>query len=112
VFYIDVQTNRLCGSPFYLHSDGWALQRYSSNQPQPTMQCSINMALPTVGVDWLDATGMVVVVAAAGAANSRRIHSREQRANVRITCPRCTSTLKTETTATLIVVMLTTGTPA
>ncbi len=26
VFYIDVQTNCICGSSFYLHSDGWALQ--------------------------------------------------------------------------------------
>ncbi len=23
--YIDVQTNRICDSPFYLHSDGWVL---------------------------------------------------------------------------------------
>ncbi len=26
MFYINVQTNCICGSPFYLHSDGWALQ--------------------------------------------------------------------------------------
>jgi hypothetical protein len=26
VFYNDVQTSRICDSPFYLHSDGWALR--------------------------------------------------------------------------------------
>jgi hypothetical protein len=29
VFYINVQTNRVCGILFYLHSDGWALQGQS-----------------------------------------------------------------------------------
>jgi hypothetical protein len=26
MFYIDVQASRICDSPLYLHSDGWALQ--------------------------------------------------------------------------------------
>jgi hypothetical protein len=30
---------------------------FSNNQPQPTTQLSINMALPTVGMDWLNAMG-------------------------------------------------------
>ncbi len=29
VFHIDVQTSRICDSPFYLHGDGWALQSQS-----------------------------------------------------------------------------------
>jgi hypothetical protein len=113
---------------------------YSSKQPRPTMQLSNNVAPTTIGVVWLDAKGMAeaevaatvtaataaavaaaaaaaVAAAAAAAAvavatNSRRIHSQEQRANIQITPPRCTSALKTETSATLTVAMLTTGTPA
>ncbi len=26
MFYIDVQTSRICDSPFYIHSDSWVLQ--------------------------------------------------------------------------------------
>jgi hypothetical protein len=90
------------------HSTAW---HYSNNQPHPTARRSIRVVLPTVGVDWLDAIGMAAA-AAAGATNSWCIHSREQRANVRITSPRCTSASKTETTATLMVATLTMGTPA
>jgi hypothetical protein len=74
------------------------------------MRLSINVALPTVGADHLDTTGMVG--AAGGATNSQRIRSWEQQPNVQITPPRHTSTSKTGTTATLTVVTLTTGTPA
>ncbi len=31
--YINVQTSRICDSPFYLHSDNWALQRHSGTNP-------------------------------------------------------------------------------
>jgi hypothetical protein len=75
------------------------------------MQLSINVALPTVGVDWLDAMGMAAAVAAL-AINSRCIHSQGQWANVQITPPRRTSASKTGTTATLTVATLTMGIPA
>ncbi len=44
MFYIDVQTNCICGSLFYLHSDGWALQRHSTSSP-PT-PCWAPVMLP------------------------------------------------------------------
>ncbi len=76
------------------------------------MQLSINVALPTVGVDCLDATGTTVAAAVAGATNSQCIHSWEQRANVWITPPCRTSALKSGINATLMVVTSTMGTPA
>jgi hypothetical protein len=87
--------------------------RYSNNQPQPATWLSISLPLPTVGVDLLDATEMAAAAAAAArATNSRHIHSQGLWANVRIT-PTCrTSASKTGTTATLMVAMLTMGTPA
>ncbi len=54
------------------------------------------MALSTIGVDWLDTTGLAVVAVREVATNSRCIHSQEQRANIRITHPHCTSASKLE----------------
>jgi hypothetical protein len=78
------------------------------------MQRSINVALPTVIVDWLDTmeTAGAAVAGGGGATNSRHIHTQEQRANIRITPPHRTSASKTGTTATLTVAMSTMGTPA
>jgi hypothetical protein len=43
----------------------------------PHTWLSINMALPTVGVDWLDAMRMAAAAAAEGAIISRGIYNRE-----------------------------------
>ncbi len=49
------------------------------------MWLSNNVALPTIGADWLNAMGTTVAAAAAVmATNSRHIHSQEQWANVRL----------------------------
>jgi hypothetical protein len=69
------------------------------------------MTLPSIDVDLLDTMGKAAA-AAAGATNSRRIHNKEQQANIRITPPHHTSTLKTGTTATLMVATSTMGTLA
>jgi hypothetical protein len=56
--------------------------------------------------------GTAAVAVAVGATNSLRIHSQEQRANVRITPPCRTSAPRTGTTATLTVAMSTMSTPS